>query len=150
MQFYGIASNRRQAAFLAQIAIESCHLIYVKEIWGPTDAQKGYEGRADLGNNQAGDGERFMGRGLIQITGRTNYQAVENALCLDCVDHPELLEQPANAATTAAWWWSTHGLNALADGDQFTDITRRINGGLTGIDARMAQWAAAKAALGVS
>lgn len=149
MDSYQINTAKRQAAFLAQLAHESLKLSLTREIWGPTDAQKGYEGRADLGNFREGDGVRFMGRGLIQVTGRKNYTDVAGALCLDCVNRPELLEQPGHAADASAWWWKARGLNALADADRFTDITRRINGGLNGIDERMALWAKAKAALGV-
>lgn len=150
MDSYQINTPKRQAAFLAQLAHESLRLSLTRELWGPTEAQKGYEGRADLGNFSPGDGERFMGRGLIQITGRANYTDVAGALCLDCVNRPELLEKPDHAAESAAWWWKKRGLNEMADADQFTNITRRINGGLNGIDARMALWAQAKAALGVT
>lgn len=150
MDSYQINTPKRQAAFLAQLAHESLRLSLTRELWGPTEAQKGYEGQGDLGNFRPGDGERFMGRGLIQITGRKNYTDVAGALCLDCVNHPELLEQPAHAAESAAWWWKTHGLNALADADRFSDITRRINGGLNGDAEREALWKQAKEALGVS
>lgn len=147
---YGIGTPTRAAAFLAQIGHESGHLIYVREIWGPTPAQKRYEGRKDLGNTVPGDGKRFMGRGLIQITGRANYARAATALGLDLLNHPELLEEPANAALSAAWFWSTHGLNELADAGEFEAITRRINGGLNGEADRVALYDAAKHALGVA
>lgn len=150
MDSYQINTAKRQAAFLAQIAHESLRLARTREIWGPNPSQAGYEGRTDLGNFRPGDGERYMGRGLIQITGRANYTDVAGALCLDCVNRPELLERPDHATDSAAWWWKKRGLNELADADRFTDITRRINGGLNGIDDRMALWAKAKAALGVT
>ena len=132
MNRYQIVGSKRVAAFIAQIGHESGQLKYVKEIWGPTKAQARYEGRADLGNTQPGDGSKFRGRGLIQITGRANYKACGEALGLDLIRHPELLEQPQYACLSAAWFWATNGLNTLADADKFEAITRRINGGLNG------------------
>lgn len=146
---YAINTPLRVAAFLAQVGHESGGLVFVKEIWGPTPAQQGYEGRADLGNDQPGDGKLFMGRGLIQITGRRNYQLASIGLDLDLIAHPELLEQSVNAALSAAWWWSNHGLNGLADLQQFDRITRIINGGTNGAADRLALYAAAKKALGI-
>ncbi len=147
MALWGIDSDARQAAFIAQIGHESGRLVYVRELWGPTPAQARYEGREDLGNTQPGDGKRFMGRGLIQITGRTNYQRVSDALGADFVVAPELLEAPANAALSAAWFWNVHGLNELADSGDFATITRRINGGMNGYQDRLALLALAKNAL---
>lgn len=135
---YGIVGKLRVAAFIAQVGHESGQLRYVREIWGPTAQQLGYEGRADLGNTVKGDGSKFRGRGLIQITGRANYAACGEALGLDLTNKPELLEQPQHAAMSAAWFWSTRGLNTLADQKDFAKITRRINGGLTGQDDRLA------------
>ncbi|ANF87127.1 Pyocin R, lytic enzyme [Pseudomonas antarctica] len=132
MNRYGIVGTARVAAFIAQVGHESGQLRYVREIWGPTAQQLTYEGRADLGNTMKGDGSKFRGRGLIQITGRANYAACGEALGLDLVNNPELLEQPQHAAMSAAWFWLTRGLNTLADQGEFTKITRRINGGLTG------------------
>ncbi|MBD8090987.1 glycoside hydrolase family 19 protein [Pseudomonas fluorescens] len=135
---YGVVGNLRVSAFIAQVGHESGQLRYVREIWGPTVQQLGYEGRADLGNTVKGDGSKFRGRGLIQITGRANYAACGEALGLDLINQPELLEQPQHAAMSAAWFWSTRGLNTLADQKDFAKITRRINGGLTGQDDRLA------------
>lgn len=142
------ATSLRMAAFLAQIGHESERLVYTSEIWGPTAAQLAYEGRTDLGNTFPGDGSLFRGRGLIQITGRRNYLLAAMGLELDLSNHPELLEEPGNAARSAAWWWSNRGLNALADQQQFITITRRINGGINGLEDRQALYAAAKKALG--
>lgn len=147
MQRYQITTPARQAAFLAQIGHESGQLKWVKEIWGPTPAQSRYEGRKDLGNVQPGDGKRFMGRGLIQITGRENYRKTGAALGVSLLDKPELLEQPEWAAASAAWWWSNRGLNELADTGEFEQITRRINGGLNGQRERLELWARAKEVL---
>lgn len=150
MQRYRIDSPVRQAAFLAQIGHESGQLKWVKELWGPTPAQLKYEGRKDLGNTEPGDGKRFMGRGLIQITGRDNYRKVGSALSIPLLDKPELLELPEWSATSAAWWWANHGLNELADAGEFEKITRRINGGLNGQAERLVLWERAKTVLGAA
>lgn len=138
MERYGINRLVLQAAFLAQVGHESGCGRWTKEIWGPTPAQERYEFRADLGNNKPGDGSRFRGRGLIQITGRYNYEQCGKALDLDLLAHPELLEQPDNAAMSAGWFWDAHGCNAFADAGDFTGLTRRINGGLNGLQDRLA------------
>lgn len=147
MQQYQIVGNKRTAAFIAQIGHESGQLRYVREIWGPTVAQHGYEGREDLGNTVAGDGRKYCGRGLIQITGRANYTKCGEALGLDLISHPELLELPQHAAMSAAWFWKQKGLNDLADRNEFNTITRRINGGLNGLADRLALWEKARAVL---
>lgn len=144
---YQIIGPKRMAAFIAQIGHESGQLQYVREIWGPTATQLRYEGRADLGNTVAGDGSKYRGRGLIQITGRANYVACGEALGIDLVNHPELLEQPQYACLSAAWFWATKGLNTLADAGEFNTITRRINGGLNGLADRLNLWAKAREVL---
>ena len=138
MSRYGIVGTPRVAAFIAQVGHESGQFRWLKELWGPTAQQAGYEGRADLGNTVKGDGSKYRGRGLIQITGRANYAACGEALGLDLLSKPELLEQPQHAAMSAAWFWSTRGLNTLADQGEFVKITRRINGGLNGLADRQA------------
>lgn len=138
MDKYGIVTKLRIAAFIAQVGHESGQLRYVLEIWGPTAQQAGYEGRVDLGNTVPGDGSKYRGRGLIQITGRANSAACGEALGLDLINQPTLLEQPQYAAMSAAWFWSTRGLNTLADLGEFVKITRRINGGLNGLADRQA------------
>ncbi|TKJ76752.1 chitinase [Pseudomonas koreensis] len=147
MQRYQIVGRKRVAAFIAQLGHESGQLRYVREIWGPTPAQTKYEGRADLGNTQPGDGSKYRGRGLIQITGRANYAACGEALGLDLITQPELLELPQYAAMSAAWFWKQNGLNDLADRDQFNTVTRRINGGLNGLQDRLEIWSRARAVL---
>ena len=143
MNRYQIVGAKRVAAFIAQIGHESGQLKYVKEIWGPTTAQARYEGRADLGNTQPGDGSKFRGRGLIQITGRANYKACGEALGLDLIRQPELLEKPQHACMSAAWFWASRGLNTMADAGQFDKITQRINGGQNGAADRQALYARA-------
>ena len=141
----------RLVQYLAQIEHESQDFKYDREVWGPTPAQARYDVRTDLGNTpqRDGDGKLYMGRGLIQITGRANYAACSLALFGDerLLDHPELLEQPEWAAKSAAWFWSIRGLNKLADAGEFETITRRINGGLNGQDDRLALWDQAKKVL---
>ena len=143
MVHYQIIGPKRVAAFIAQIGHESGQLKYVKEIWGPTAAQAKYEGRKDLGNTVAGDGSKYRGRGLIQITGRANYIACGEALGLDLIKQPELLEKPQHACMSAAWFWATKGLSTLADAGQFDKITQRINGGQNGAADRQALYARA-------
>ncbi|WP_277593594.1 glycoside hydrolase family 19 protein [Pseudomonas chlororaphis] len=147
MQRYQIVGAKRTAAFIAQVGHESGQLRYAKELWGPTPAQAKYEGRSDLGNTVHGDGFKYRGRGLIQVTGRANYAECGEALGLDLIKQPELLELPQHAAMSAAWFWATRGLNTLADASEFNKITRRINGGLNGLEDRLQIWARAREVL---
>lgn len=147
MEAYGINTKNRQAMFIAQIAHECGELRYTREIWGPTAAQKGYEGRKDLGNTSQGDGKRFMGRGLIQITGRANYAKCSQALIgtpSTFLDTPDLLSTPRYAVETACWFWANKGLNALADTGNFLAVTKKINGGTNGLAERQHYWERAK------
>ena len=98
---------------------------------------------ARMGNTALGDGWTYRGRGLIQITGKANYKECGEALSLDIVARPELLEQPANAAMSAAWFWSINGLSTLADAGDVVGITKRINGGTNGLADRQALYAQA-------
>lgn len=148
LEFY-INTPARQAAFLAQIGHESGGLKWLTELWGPTETQKRYEGRADLENIHPGDGYRYRGRGFIQITGRFNYAAAGKALGLDLITHPEMLAQPAAASRSAAWYWQTHDCNELADFGLFKRVTQKINGGLNGYADRCVLWEAAKEVLNV-
>lgn len=136
MSEYEINTRNRMAAFMAQILHESGMLRYTKEIWGPSAAQVRYEGRKDLGNTEPGDGKRFMGRGLIQTTGRNNYKNTGDALGVDLLSNPEMLETTVLAARSAGWFWKNRGLNELADSGKFETITRRINGGRNGLEDR--------------
>ncbi|MNJ45804.1 Chitinase class I [compost metagenome] len=168
MARYKIDSPVRVAAFLAQVGHESGQLRNLVEnlnysaealvrTW-PTRftaasaavcarqpekiANIVYSGR--MGNTCPGDGWRYRGRGLIQLTGRANYVAAGAGLALPLEDNPELLEQPEHAAMSAAWWWSTHGLNELADAGRFQDIGSVIN---TGKPGRVPHGAAERKAL---
>lgn len=140
MAEFEIDTPDREAMFLAQVAHESGGFHYVKEL-ASGDA---YEGRSDLGNTEVGDGVRFKGRGLIQITGRANYRSVGSSFGIDFEESVELLEQPEYAARSAAWFWQTHGCNELADKGDFLRITKRINGGTNGYAERQAYLARAQ------
>jgi len=138
-----ITTCARTAAFLAQLGHESGSLVYMQEI----ASGAAYEGRRDLGNTQPGDGRRFKGRGPIQLTGRANYVAAGKALGMDLISNPTIVATDAVGFRTSAWFWTSHGLNALADSGDFQTITRRINGGTNGASDRNMRWAKCKAAL---
>ncbi|MGI4745811.1 MAG: glycoside hydrolase family 19 protein [Janthinobacterium lividum] len=141
---YGVTTQLRQAHFLAQVCEESWGLSDMKEERSGAE----YQGRKDLANTQPGDGVRFKGRGLIQLTGRANYQRMGHELDLDLVGTPELAETPAVAVETACRYWLDKGLNQLADLDDLKGITRRINGRLMlGLKQRATYLARAKALL---
>jgi putative chitinase len=116
MSSFQISTPARAAAFVAQITHESGRFVCVKELWGPTPAQKRYDPSSptseQLGNSATGDGLRFCGRGLIQITGRANYAACGTALGLNLVGEPALLEQPKLAALSAGWFWKSRSQRA--------------------------------------
>jgi len=153
MANHRIDTPKRVAAFLAQIGHESGQLQYVRELGNNQYLSKYDTGTLALrlGNTPEadGDGQKYRGRGLIQITGRANYRQCSLGLFGDerLLSLPELLEQPQWAAESAAWFWEKSGLNELADRDQFTTITRRINGGLNGLQDRLEIWARARAVL---
>src|SRR5882672_578303 len=149
MADHEINTPLRAAAFLAQLAHESGEFRWLEEIWGPTPAQKRYEGRKDLGNTQPGDGFRFRGRGPIQITGRDNYKKYGELLGVDLIGDPGLAAQPEWTFQIAAAYWETHELNKRADAGDFVAITRAINGGLNGLEDRERYYEIAKKALGV-
>ncbi len=146
MARYSITGMLRRAHFLAQVAQESGQLSFTEEL----ASGAAYEGRTDLGNVEPGDGVRFKGRGLLQITGRSNYLAYSHACGHDLLsgNNPfRLSTDPALAADVAGWFWQVHKLNALADCDDIERITRRINGGLNGLAERRAFLAQAKAVI---
>jgi putative chitinase len=156
MAFYGIDTPVRQAAFLSQVGHESGGLKHLREVWGPTEAQKCYEGRKDLGNYFPGDGQRFSGHGLLQTTGRRNHIVVRDRLRLrfdnvpDFEADPDALMDPQWASLSACDYWDMKGLNEIADAGDFELVTRRINGGLNGYEDRLERWGYAKKALGIA
>lgn len=134
----------RLAHFLAQCAHESAGFTTTTEFASGAD----YEGRKDLGNVQKGDGKRFKGRGLLQITGRANYLRYGKAIGLDLIGNPDSAAAFPAAALTAAEYWRDRDLNRFADNDDVRSVTRGVNGGLNGLDSRKLYLARAKQALG--
>jgi putative chitinase len=138
---YGILdTGLRLAHFMGQCAHESGGFRYMEEI----ASGQAYEGRADLGNTQPGDGRRYKGRGPIQLTGRANYRAFGREVGIDFEAHPEIVAYPSIGLLAAVRYWNNRGLNALADADDLMGITRKINGGTNGLDDRKVQTAKAK------
>ncbi len=164
MNKYDINTNQRICHFLSQVYVESNALSVVKEnlnynakrlteVWPkrfPTLeiaqqyeknsvklAEKVYSGR--MGNNKPGDGGKYLGRGLKQLTGKSNYQEFSDAIGVDFVSQPELLEQPLYATLSACWFWSKNNLNNIADKgglEQVVNITKIVNGGTNGLKDR--------------
>lgn len=161
---YGIDTPKRQAAFIGQCQHESNNFKTLEEnlhysanglmaVWpsrfpnSTVDEQyannpekianKVYGGRADLGNTEDGDGWRFHGRGVIQLTGRSNYQVCGDALGQPFTSEPGLLLEPEWACMSAGWFWNKKGLNSIADDESWETMTKRINGGTNGLQDRI-------------
>jgi putative chitinase len=137
-----INTGLRIAHFVAQMAHESAFR-YMEELGGADYFTK-YDGRKDLGNTQPGDGARYKGRGIIQLTGRTNYTNYGQKLGVDLVNKPELAADPIVATQVACLYWTERRINVSADADDVSAVTRRINGGLNGIDDRIMKLKIAK------
>lgn len=141
---FHISTPLRQMHFLSQCAWESDHFNTTQEY----ATGNAYNGRRDLGNTHPGDGPRFKGRGLIQLTGRANYAYAAQEL-----DDPGILDDPTDvwrfprAATVSGWFWNRNGLNELADKDDVVAVTKRVNGGINGLDGREAALGHARTAL---
>ena len=150
MQRFDIDTTLRQCHFFAQLAVESGSLRYVREL----ASGEAYEGRKDLGNVFPGDGVKFKGRGLIQLTGRENYQRFQDWLVLnyaediDIMTYPELLESPELAVMVCGWYWDVRNVNAMADRDDVMTVTRKVNGGRNGLAQRVEFLNRAKLILG--
>jgi len=145
MQRYAITSPLRMAHYLAQTAHESDGYNTNEEYASGAD----YEGRRDLGNNKSGDGVRFKGRGLIQVTGRTNYGECGEALGIDLINNPTKLADFDLACFSAGWYWGKNNLNTYADNDDILTITQIINGGDNGLDQRQEYLDRAKGVFGI-
>ena len=143
MDEYEINTRLRIAHFLAQIAHESAHFRTLEEY----ASGAAYEGRKDLGNVVKGDGRRYKGRGVIQLTGRHNYRKYGRLIGVDLENNPTRAAEPEISLRTAAEFWKQNNLNALADRDDVRAITRRINGGFNGLQDRMNKLARAKRSL---
>jgi putative chitinase len=144
---FAIEGHLRIGHFLAQAAAETGYFHYLREIWGPTPAQEGYEGRADLGNVIAGDGFKFRGRGIFQITGRDNYERYGKRLGIDLACNPQLAEQPDTALHIACLYWNDHQLNLYADANNILAVSNGINRGNPGSIREPNGYAARKDAL---
>ena len=172
-QKYNISTPKREAAFIGQCSVESANFTRLQEnlnysaerltqVWpsrfpsvsiaqpyanNPEKlANFVYAGR--MGNLQDGDGWKFHGRGLIQLTGRENYANCGSSIGVDIIDNPDLLLTPKYATLSAGWFWNKHGLNLLADAQEYGTMTRRINGGATALDERIAKITKALQVLG--
>jgi putative chitinase len=180
LEEFGVTTPARTAAFLGQIAHESGELNHIEENFNysadrlvqvfprlfPSAAAAApfvgnkeklasflYANRIGNGTADSGDGWKYRGRGLIQLTGRANYREAGQGLGVPLEDQPDLLLQPAQAARSAGFFWKSRGLNELADmntDDAFVRITGKINGAEDGLARRRTYWAAAKHALGIA
>ena len=129
---YEVTTYLRVCHFLAQAAHEAASFRTLREY----ASGAAYEGRKDLGNVKPGDGVRYKGRGIFQLTGRANYRDIGNKIGMDLENNPELAESPEVSVLTALEYWKSRNLNVLADRDDVEGITRKINGGLNGFEDR--------------
>ena len=143
LESYDITSRLRIAHFLGQTCEESAGYRTTEEFASGRE----YEGRQDLGNTQKGDGPRYKGRGLLQLTGRANYADYGKALGVDLVNNPTLAAQPALSLKIACEYWKRHDINADCDRDDAQAVTRKVNGGLNGLSDRIAFTQKAKTAV---
>jgi len=166
MEEFNIDNPKRQAMFLAQCAHESSYFRLVNEnlnysadglrkifpkYFKDRDADDYnrqpekianvvYASRMGNGDEDSGDGWKFHGRGFIQLTGKSNYEACGKALDKDLISDPSYLETPEGAARSAAWFWHKNGLNKYADADDIVGCTKRVNGGTIGLEDRKEIW----------
>ena len=142
MPKYNINTIDEQRHFLSQVGHESGRLVYVEEI----ASGKAYEGRKDLGNTNPGDGVRYKGRGIVQITGRFNYEILSKDLGYDFIKEPEKLKEIKWAVESACWFWKKNRINDLVQDSEESvkKITKKINGGLNGFQDRLDLYTKAK------
>lgn len=141
---FGIDNDFRVAYFTGQIVHESDQMCTTEEY----ASGQAYEGRRDLGNLSPGDGVKYKGRGLLQLTGKANYMHYGSKLSLDFLNHPELAAEPVTSLRVACLFWQEHWLSNLADLDDLNGITKKVNGGLNGLASRQAATDRAFKALG--
>lgn len=172
---FGITTPLRQAHYLAQIAHECGEFRYTEENLNYSAdgllkvfskyfnkanvasyarnpkkiASRAYANRMGNGNELSGDGWKYRGRGVIQLTGKDNYSAYKKYCGFDVVAQPDLIAQPVGAIRSSMWFWRLNGLNILADKGEFVLITKRINGGTNGIEDRKKYLQRATKALGL-
>lgn len=140
---YGVTTRLRICHFLTQAALESDGFRTLEEYGGPAYFSR-YDGRRDLGNIRAGDGARYRGRGIFQLTGRANYRRFSPLLGIDLEASPERAREPAISLGIAFAYWRERVINAAADADDIARVTRLINGGRNGLAERRRYLAAAK------
>ncbi|RIX98811.1 peptidoglycan-binding protein [Aureimonas flava] len=140
---YDIGSRLRIAHFMAQVTHECAGFRTTEEF----ASGSAYEGRTDLGNTKRGDGVRYKGRGLLQLTGRANYRRLGERLGLPLEDEPEIAADPAISLRIACEYWHERRINPACDGDDLVKVTRLVNGGLNGLEDRRNFLKRAKAAL---
>jgi putative chitinase len=143
LESFEINTRLRIAHFLGQTCEESAGYRTTEEFASGRE----YEGRKDLGNTQRGDGPRFKGRGLLQLTGRANYEQYGQLLDVDLMDNPAQAADPALSLKIACEYWKLHNINADCDRDDVQAVTRKVNGGLNGLSERIAFTQKAKAAV---
>jgi hypothetical protein len=129
-----IGSLPTKIAAIATVAVETGRFSPIRERGGPAYFTKNYEGRADLGNTQAGDGAKFYGRGYIQITGRSNYTEYGRQIGVDLIATPDLALDPAIGAEVLALFFRAKNIPRLAEAGKWESVRRRVNGGLNGWD----------------
>ena len=140
---YAINTRLRIAHFLGQTCHESAGFRTTEEF----ASGENYEGRLDLGNTKQGDGVRYKGRGLLQLTGRANYKTFGALLGVDLEGNPELAAEPVQSLRIACEFWKEKKLNPFCDSDDIVEVTRRINGGKNGLVERRVLTGKAKSAV---
>ncbi len=143
LETYAINTRVRIAHFLGQTCHESAGFRTTEEF----ASGQAYEGRKSLGNTQPGDGPRYKGRGLLQLTGRANYSARGKAMGIDLVGNPDLASEPVLSLKIACEYWQSKAINAVCDNDDIVEVTRLVNGGSNGLDDRRAYTGKAKTAI---
>lgn len=143
LNHYQINTRLRIAHFMGQVTHECAGFRTTEEF----ASGAAYEGRRDLGNTQRGDGRRYKGRGLIQLTGRANYRSMSGRLELPLEDNPELAADPLTSLRIACEYWAMRNINPVADRDDLIKATRLVNGGLNGLEDRRSYLQKAKTAI---